>query len=328
MESTEAGDQACTLQQDSISTGDQAKDCEDILDFEPEEEEEQGIISLSEMLERNGDQARKFTKIRSNVPRCDICSQKHLVGYDTGEIHHIHFSSKVTDSTSSSALKSPEGRIKICVTDSTLHEQWEDVMITAAGGSFQVMWISIPGARIGELMAAWEIEFRDEVRPMDVMLMGGVFNVAKGSPGPNILSSMTHFMDLVVWQGERLHPSEPNTCVVATMSYPPSLCWFDDDGPVPTNFENHLRNMRWLNHRIEALNLQAGIKAPNFPTLGIRKENKFGVGTTRHRLQQWQGSSRREKIYVSRDIQKKMCRQISKYFVHNTEKPGSPHCSA
>ena len=327
MEATEAGDQACMTRPNSIFPGDQATVNEDILDYEPEEEEEQNLTSISQILEKNGDQAKKISRIRRNVPRCDICSQKHLVGYDTGEIHHIHFSSKMSDSTSNSASKNPEGRIKICVTDSTLHEHWEDEMVNAAGGSFPVMWISIPGARISKLVAAWELEFRDEIRPMDVMLIGGVFNVAKGSLGPNILNAMSHFVKLVCWQGERLHPSEPNTCVIATMSYPPSLCWFNDDGPVPTTFENHLRNMQWLNHRIEALNLETGMKAPNFPTLGIRKENRFGVATTRHRLQQWQGSTRRDKMSVSSDIQKKMCRQIGKFFQHNTEKHESAPCS-
>ena len=324
MEATKSGGQACDNLQDRGLTGAQAIDYEDLLDYEPEEEEvedeeaieEEEVPNISRILEENGDQANKISILRNGVPRCDICSQKHFIGYDTLEIHHSHFSSKVSGE-SFNAL-SDNIRLKICVTDSALHEHWEDEMIASIGGDFQVLWISIPGARVNELIAAWEIEYRDEARPLDLLMIVGVNNVAEGSPGPNILDAMNQFVDLVKMQGGRIHPSVPNTCVIAPLSYPPSICWFEDDGPVPDNFLNHLRNMRWLNQQIELLNLELGYKAPNFPTLGIRKETRFGRGSTRHRLQHWQGPSRREKVVLSVDMQKKMCRQIAKYFLHNT----------
>ena len=317
METSETGAQANENLQDSSSTGAQATEYDmELLDYEPEEEEE--VLSISRTLERNGDQAKKYSKIRRGVPRCDICSNKHLVGYDTLAIHHNHYSSRLSENFSNHS----QARLKICVTDLALHEQWEEDMIRNIGGDFQVEWISIPGARLSELMAAWEVEYRDEIRPMDVMVIGGVNNVAKGSPGPYILSSMHHFVDLVYLQGDRIHPSHPNTCLIATMSYPPSICWFEDDGPVPHNFVNHLRNMRWLNQRIELLNHELGLKAPNFPTLGSRKETRFGQSATRHRFRQWQGANRRDKMVPSAEIQKKMCKQISKYFLHNTGNNG------
>ena len=52
MESTEAGDQACMTRPNSISTGDQATVNEDILDYEPEEEEDQNLTSISQILEK------------------------------------------------------------------------------------------------------------------------------------------------------------------------------------------------------------------------------------------------------------------------------------
>ena len=310
----ESGAQANEAMKDGNNNGIQAID-EEILDYEPDEEE---VPSLSQILERNGGQARKYSKIRSGIPRCNICSQQHLLGYDTLEIHHNHFSNKQAVISSITPANNPNFRLKICVSDSPLHEHWDDEMIATAGGNFQVCWLSIPGARINELITAWEVEYRDEMIPMDVMLLGGVFNVAKGSAGPNILNAMSHFVDLVRIQGERLHPASPNTCAIAPMSYPPSLCWFQDDGPVADNFWNHLRNMRWLNQRIESLNLESGIKAPNFATLGVRKDSRFGQSTTRHRMKQWQGASRREKLALSADFQIKKCRQICRYFLHNT----------
>ena len=76
--------------------------------------------------------------------------------------------------------------------------------------------------------------------------------------------------------------------------------------------------MRWLNSRIEQINAESGVKAPNFPALGVRKDTKLGIATTRHRLQHWQGLTRRDKLFPSPELMKKMCRQIGKYFLHNT----------
>ena len=52
-------------------------------------------------------------------------------------------------------------------------------------------------ARINELTAAWEVEYREELRPMDIMLLGGLNNIINGSPGPNIVDALKHFVDLV-----------------------------------------------------------------------------------------------------------------------------------
>lgn len=231
-----------------------------------------------------------------------------LLDYEPEE-DDLHSNSQ-KDSTLNTANN---GRLKIVVTDSSLHEQWEESMLSA-----EVGWIVIPGARINELTAAWKIEYLEEPRPMDVVLLGGLHNIVRGSPGPNIVVALRHFVDLVSWQGEHFHPEVPNTCAIGTLSYPPSVCWFEDDGPVPHDFNNQLRNMKWLNMQIERINSESGIKAPNFPALGVRKETRLGRGITRHRLQHWQGSSRGDKLFPNTELKKKMCRQIGKYFVHNT----------
>ena len=273
---------------------------------------------------------------KKKIPQCKICSFKEVFGYkkDTGKIRHKHFSSRVF---AKKALKrNKDGmypcptcnkrhekevgakRLKVCVTSSALAEYWMSEKVKFSGDDFHIEWICIPGATINQLSAAWEIEFGDESRPMDVLLVGGLTNVIKETPGLVIVRAYKHFIDIVQWQGEQNHPDEPNTCAIGTMYYPPSLCWLDDDGPAPSNFINHLKNMRWLNHQIELLNMEAGTKSPNFPTFGVRKVTRNGRGKTRHRFEHWRESERAKMLHLSDDQRIKMAKQVARYFAHNT----------
>jgi len=102
--------------------GAQAIEDTDLLDNEPEEEE---LSNYIQKINLSGGQAKKFSKIRNGVPKCGICSDQILLGYETLDIHHNHFSNVQKDSV----LDDPTtGRIKICLTDSSLHEQWETLM--------------------------------------------------------------------------------------------------------------------------------------------------------------------------------------------------------
>ena len=134
-------------------------------------------------------------------------------------------------------------------------------------------------------------------------------NVIRGTPGPTIVSAFQHFINLVNWQGE-YHPDEPNTCAVGTLVYPRSLCWLEDHGSAPPTFVNQLRNMRWLNKQIEKLNYEAGIKVPNFLTLGVRKVTKNCRGMTKHRMEHWRENERSEMLHLRDDQQIKMAKQV------------------
>ena len=274
-------------------------------------------------------------KMKKAVPSCKICSNKEVFGYKskTGKIRHKHFSSKRyaerimkkkgTRTYPCLTCKKNHGedrnakRLKICVTSSTLSEYWRSETARFFGDDFHIHWICIPGATVNQLSTAWEIEYGEETRPMDVLLVGGLVNVIRGTPGPTIVSAFQHFINLVNWQGES-HPDEPNTCAVGTLVYPPSLCWLEDDGPAPPTFDNQLRNMRWLNKQIENLNYEAGIKVPNFPTFGVRKVTKNGRGITKHRMEHWRENERSEMLHLRDDQRIKMAKQVARYFQHNT----------
>ena len=269
------------------------------------------------------------------VPRCSTCSRQQILGYSTKRVRHEHFSSKIlTDQAEDieegknyfclacdkSHLKfSNSTRRKICVTSAILPEDRESTAVDIRTGEvFHVDWICIPGARINRLTEAWEIEYMLETKPMDIILIGGLENVKRGRSGPSIVAAYEHFIDLVKWQGERYHPDEPNTCTIGTLVYPPQLCWFEDDGQVPPSFQNHLRNIKWLNLQIERMNDESGTKSPKFHTLGVRKVTRNGRGRTRHRLEHWEGQERADKFHLRTDQRAKMANQVARYYAHMT----------
>ena len=87
--------------------------------------------------------------------------------------------------------------------------------------------------------------------------------------------------------------------------------------------------MQYLNHEIERLNFESGIKVPNFPTLGVRKEtrstkDKFGNTLvrhiTRHRYEHWREPDIGNMLHLNDSVRMKMGRQVNKFFELETGK--------
>ena len=206
------------------------------------------------------------------------------------------------------------------MTSSTLAEYWQplDTSVEFAGDEIHIDWLCIPGATINVLSTAWEIEYLEEKKPMDVMLIAGLNDVIKGKTGPAIASAFKHFVDLVIWQGNQYHPDQPNTCAVGTLIYPPQICWLEDDGAVPPTFDNQLRNIRWLNHQVEILNADSQVRSPSFHSFGVRKVTRNGKGLTKHRLEHWREGERANMLHLRDDQRIKMAKQVARYFKHET----------
>lgn len=200
-----------------------------------------------------------------------------------------------------------------------LHKFWEtdNESLVYEGDSTHIDWSTIKGARINQLTAAWEVMYLEESRPMDVFFMGGIEDIIRGRMGPSIIKALKYFVELVEWQG-RKHPEEPNTCAISTLYYPPKLCWLEDDKLMPSTFDNQLRNIRWLNQKIEELNAKSGIKVPKVPCFGVRKLTRHGRSTTRHRMEHWKEESRDEKLHLTDDQRMKLGRQVIRHLLHNT----------
>ena len=338
MEVSNSGGQASQLEQECASLG--SREVADIgsMAIESQVQNTSDVHQDSTMDNGTADGAQASasaspSRKRRSRRRCRICSKKQILGYKTKRIYHKHYSSKRVALKAARvghksyncpscrrvhAQDTGTRRLKICITSSVLSEHWLSSVEENAGDEVHINWICIPGARINQLTTAWEIEYFKEKRPMDIMLIGGINNIIRGATGPSIVDAFRHFINLVEYQGEKYHPEEPNTCVIGTLYYPPKLCWFEDDGSAPPSFQNHLRNMRWLNLQIERLNFESGLKAPNFPTLGVRKVTKNGRGRTKHRLEHWREDERSEMLHLRDDQRAKMAKQVARYFAHNT----------
>ena len=276
--------------------------------------------------------------------RCEICSYKQLGGQEKKELHHKHFSSKSVREyqgvesvpgdyfcpTCKRVHSSAQSRLKICLSSSTLHEFWlPRGNLTYEGDPDHIDYITISGATILDLIEAWKIEYYGEKRGMDVLLVGGLNNITNGDKPETIMRDYDHLVQLVHHQAHKHHPQMHSSCAIATLFYPPQLCWYPDQGDCPPDFLNHLEDMKWLNFQIERLNDEAGIKVPNFATLGARVANRTTKDiygnvtvhhTTTHRYPHWRENNFRWMLHLDDQRRMKMGRQVGRYFCHETSR--------
>ena len=279
--------------------------------------------------------------------KCVICSHNQHQEHEKRSIYHNrHYSSKYTRECSGvenvpgdyfcppcKAVHSStkQNRIKICVACSLLHEFWapRESNVIYEGDKSHIDYITIPGAKVINLIDAWKIDYFQESRPMDVLLVAGLNNLVKGYKPDSVLRDYDYMVQSVMYQASKFHPESPNTCAIAKLYYPPQLCWFPDQGVCPPGFINHLADIQYLNHEIERLNFESGIKVPNFPTLGMRKEtrstkDKFGNTLvrhiTRHRYEHWREPDIGNMLHLNDSLRMKMGRQVNRFFEFETGK--------
>ena len=87
------------------------------------------------------------------------------------------------------------------------------------------------------------------------------------------------------------HPDKPNTFAVATLLYPPQLCWFPDNGFLPNpHYVNRLDEMQWLNTQLMEFNESNGcLRVPHVHKFGVCIDNRsnkdqYGQVSVRHRV--------------------------------------------
>lgn len=277
----------------------------------------------------------------SRLPKCIICSQNQLKVQDKRDMFHKHFSSKyarectgldqapgdyfcLTCKAIHSSIQNT--RLKICLSTSMLHEFWAprgSKAIVYEGDKSHIDYITIPGGKIADLINAWKIEYFQETRPMDVMLIAGLNNLVKGWKPDEMLREYDYLVQSVMYQAHKYHPELHNTCAIGTLYYPPQLCWFPGQGNCPTDFSDHLQSMQYLNHEIERLNQESGLKSPNFPVFGVRGAGKHTLDrngnwvwrdTTHHRYEHWRETEYRDMLHLTDEKRMKMGRWVGKYF--------------
>ena len=265
-----------------------------------------------------------------------------------GPVKHIHFSSRYLLSMSGgdnveekyclsckkAHAANPTKRVKLVLSDSTLHMFFAPPANAQhradyEGDAIHTEYVTIPGARVEVLQQAFRIEYEVETRGIDVLLVAGLNNLLKGEKGEELMYKLCSFRDTVMRQSLKYHPDAPNTFAVATLLYAPQLCWFPDDGPVPSaSYENRLEELQWINTELIKFNAMNGVvSVPHVHKFGIRVDNKskrdmYGNVTVHHRLmhkwEQWREVERDRMVHLEEKKRVDLGRSINKYFKFGT----------
>ena len=227
----------------------------------------------------------------------------------------------------------PEKRIKLVISDSTMHHFFAPAGQTAAnrynGDQIHIDYITIERADIRTLLHAFRHDYIDRPakKALDVVLIAGYFDMLAGHSRDYIIEKIQEFSDTVKLAGE---DSELNTFVTATLMYPPCLAWFGDNGPYPASgYINQRSKIDWLNDEIHRLNSEN--LAPNYPglhTYGVRKStrrrvNRYGqvslINVRQHRWEHWIGADKQQMLHLKIERVFKIGSAINNYFRFNTE---------
>ena len=229
----------------------------------------------------------------------------------------------------------PEDRIKIVVSDSTLHEYFAPPGSSSTplykGDTTHVDYITIAGADIRTIGHAFKLDYLDrpQARPLDVVMVAGYNDLVAGNSRNTIIDHFIAFTDLVKIAGLGLHPDKQNTIAISTLMHPPQLSWFPDNGRFPfPGYRNQKEKIDWLNDEIEKLNKKNNVsKYPAFHTYGVRTNtvkntDMYGnITMTRvkvHRWEHWREQERGNMLHLRNDRRYKMATAINNYFCYNT----------
>ena len=291
--------------------------------------------------------------MQNNLPECQICSFNQTPPDRREPVHHRHFSSlylrKLTVVESSGAEHQcpscmrrhppyPENRLKVVVSDSTLHQVFAPSghinAVQYSGDSMHIDYLTIPDADLKTLTNAFRIEYMDEEtrrRPMDVVLVAGYTNLVEGHARDYIVEKFHIFADMIMNESraKKLDRTAGNTVAICSLTYPPKLAWLPDNGPVPHDgYVNNWDKISWINSEIELLNLAYNCHyPPRFHTYGIRSTTRrrvdmYGHATftpiKSHRWEHWSETNPVDMLHLSNERRFKMASAINNYFRINT----------
>ena len=280
-------------------------------------------------------------------PECKICSYIQPETSTPVPVYHRHSSSRqervlqgaedpnynrvyFCPTCQTAHLAAMPYGLDICVSDSTLHDfhNPRDPGVVCPPDSSHVDWISIPGATIEDLLYAWKAEYSREVRPMRIILVGGLNDLLRGGSVDSITTEFERFKVNVAKQEERYHPGINNSFAVAPLIPAPKFFWLPDNGPTSPTYVNRRDEITRINEWVQTFNSQNGIDlVPRFHTFGIRTHKKMVEGRKvefkTHRWNEWRASEAPEdKIHLVDKMRVKMGNYVLKYFQAEREKKG------
>ena len=281
---------------------------------------------------------------------CLICSYTQEYPARQVPVYHRHFSSRrlremigVEDKDHPYYCPSckyqhkpyPNTRIKVVVSDSTLHNFFAPSSHSGSalypGDVRHVDYVTIPGADINTLRSAFRLDYMEKLptKPLDVVLVAGYDDLLEGTNREYIMYEFQKFSDNVKMCGLGLHPDKPNTVAIASLMYPPQIAWFpDNDAFLRPNYDNQLEKIAWLNQKIHLLNMDNGVPLyPRFHTYGVRTATRFeedelgnlhSYVTKSHRWEHWRNGNRGDMLELKDARRFKMGTAINNYFRINT----------
>ena len=218
---------------------------------------------------------------------------------------------------------SEEKRLRIVLSSSTLHDFWIEGY---EGDLVHVDWSTSPGATIQDLLLMWRADYWGETKPMDVLVIGGLNNLLRGENEDRFISRLDDFYNAVVAQGEKRGHRNKNTFAVATLFYPPILCWFEKNGRIPhKEYTNNIEMMTRLNDRIMRMNQRIfteqkaiyveendGMTAGDFSR--APKFHTFGVRNRKHRMEWYRERNPSKKLHLTDRHRSTLGRAAGTYF--------------
>lgn len=281
----------------------------------------------------------------SDDPQCLICSYKQEYPSVPRALYHRHFSTislremmGAEDSGQSYFCPSCKSRhrpylderLKVVVSDSTLHDFFtrsDPRFGSYEGDLVHADYITIKGGTLPDLLHAFKQQYSNPKKPLDVVIVAGYTDILQNFSRDYILWGFKEFAATVLGTEEHPNPVK-NTLAVSTLMYPPRLCWFEANGPVPFRYQNHLEKFDWLNKKIHELNVRNCVTAyPSFHTYGTRKsrevvkdsEGKDQLHHFRaHRWEHWHENGRRDKLTLRVDRLYKLGKALNNYFLYRT----------
>ena len=279
-------------------------------------------------------------------PECKICSYKQTRDRTPVPIYHHHWSTRqvrvlqgveyssrnrkyLCPSCVETHLVAMPYGLDICLSDSTLHNfhQPRDPGVICPPDSSHVDWVTIPGAKVEDLLVAWRAEYSRVSRPMRVLLVAGLNDLIKGGDFESLTRDIKRFQDNVSHQNN-FHPGKSNSFAVAPLLPAPKLVWYTDNGPTSSTYVNRIEEMTRINEWIQTFNMKNGIhQVPRFHTMGIRTSKRKVEGKMvtfkTHRWNEWRASEQVEdKLHVVDKVRVKMGKYVLKYFQAEREMKG------
>jgi hypothetical protein len=270
---------------------------------------------------------------------CKICSTNEK------QVLHNHYSSKGNrlNSTLKDGLYYCETckdkfhgsktapRRAVLVSASSLHKWWGKYGRRAStydGDVIHIDYLTIPGARVPELAAAWKAENPNialpgvVLDPQDVCAFIGINDIGRGCSAKEIMSEMKLFSEMVL--------SIPgSTFVICTVPFPPKFARFDETptyviGAKP-NVWNRRSTIIELNDLILAHNkIQQKLSntdcAPRFHTFGLdiekeKKEHEVLSSLSSHRLKDWREEEYEKMLHLNDHKRLAMGKSVVNYFL-------------